>query len=156
MHIEEFKRAVGKFPTGVSVITTSKDGNLYGFTASSFVSVSLAPPLVSFCLDKYANSFPAFEACEFFSVSILADDQENLAKHFSHRLEDKFIGVKHHILLKSNTPIVDNCASYLECRQYKKLECGDHFIFVGEVISTIVDETKSPLLYYAKSFKSIL
>jgi flavin reductase (DIM6/NTAB) family NADH-FMN oxidoreductase RutF len=155
IHVEEFKKAVGKFPTGVCVITTAIDGLLWGFTANSFVSVSLAPPLVSFCLNKEAGSFEAFIHSKYFLVNILANDQQKIAEHFAVYSPDKFVNINYHLAYESKTPFIDGAASFIECKEFKKIECGDHFIFVGEVVKINVDESKSPLLYFAKSYGEI-
>jgi flavin reductase (DIM6/NTAB) family NADH-FMN oxidoreductase RutF len=155
IHVEEFKKAVGKFPTGVCVITTAVDGLLWGFTANSFVSVSLAPPLVSFCLNKEAGSFGAFIRSKYFLVNILASDQQKIAEHFAYSLPDKFANIDYQLALESKLPFIAGAASFIECKEFKKIECGDHFIFVGEVVKINVDENKSPLLYFAKSYREI-
>lgn len=152
---EEFKEAVGKFPTGVAIISTANNGNLWGFTANSFVSVSLSPPLVSFCLDKESGSFEAFSRAEYFAVSILANDQADIAKHFAHKSSDKFLNIDHKIMDFSGTPLVVGAVCFIECRKYNQFECGDHFIFVGEVMKTTINDKKSPLLYFAKTYQEM-
>lgn len=153
--IEEFKKAVGKFPTGVCVITTSFNDILWGFTANSFVSVSLAPPLVSFCLNKKAGSFDAFIGSKYFSISILSCNQQEMAKQFSRSIPDKFTNVDYQLGAESKTPLITGAASFIQCKKFKELECGDHFIFIGEVVQIAVDENKSPLLYFAKSYREM-
>lgn len=154
MQIEDFKKAVGKFPTGVCVITTSFNDTLWGFTANSFVSVSLVPPLVSFCLNKDAGSFKAFISSKYFAVNILASDQQEIAKHFSHSLSNKFVNVEY-TLSAEKTPCISGITSLIECKKVNALECGDHFIFIGEVVKINVDDNKSPLLYFAKTYREI-
>ncbi len=87
---ERFKQALSTLPTGVTIITTLYNNKLFGFTADSFTSVSLLPPLVSFCLDKQAFSMSAFTSSKYFAVSILAEDQEDISRHFSKFNTDKF------------------------------------------------------------------
>ncbi len=152
---EEFKAAVGKFPTGICVISTSFKGNMYGFTANSFASVSLSPALISFCLDKKSGSFQAFKNCDSFAVNILASDQPEISQHFATKREDKFKDIEHLISKASNLVLIKGAISTLECKKYNEFECGDHFIFVGEVIQASIDESKSPLLYYARSYKEV-
>ena len=97
MENEEFKAAVGKFPTGVTIISTSYDDKLWGFTANSFNSVSLEPRLISFCLNKEAGSFDVFRETSHFAVSILSSDQASLSTHFASRISDKFDSVIFHV-----------------------------------------------------------
>jgi len=155
VHNEEFKEAVGKFPTGVTVISTVDDNKLWGFTANSFVSVSLKPSLISFCLNIESGSFQAFNQAENFAISILASDQADISKHFAHKGIDKFSNIKHEVSNSSGVPLVTGAVCFIECKKYKQFECGDHMIFVGEVIKTKIDQTKFPLVYFAKSYKEI-
>ena len=152
MRSEEFKAAVGKFPTGVTVVSTSYGGKLWAFTANSFTSVSLEPRLISFCLDKAASSFKFFKKSSHFAVSILSSDQMALSIHFASHIRDKFHSIEYKIGEYSNAPLIKGAISYVECKKYNQFECGDHFIFVGEVKKIYIDETKSPLLYFAKSY----
>lgn len=149
---EEFKSAVGKFPTGVTVISTSHDNKLWGFTANSFVSVSLDPSLVSFCLNRESGSFKAFREAEYFAVNILASNQAGISKHFTRRGFDKFKNINYKISSFSNLPLISDAICIIECKKYKEFECGDHFIFVGEVMKTKIDDKKLPLLYFARSY----
>ena len=154
MQISEFKKAVGKFPTGVCVISTIFDEKLWGLTANSFVSVSLSPPLISFCLDKNSGSFVAFQNSDFFSVNILANDQEEISKHFAQSFADKFSGIDYD-LGQFNVPHIKGIVSLLECKKYSEVDGGDHVIFIGEVLKTQVDDSKLPMLYYARSYRDL-
>ncbi len=155
MQIKDFKKAVGKFPTGVCVITTSFNDVAWGFTANSFVSVSLVPPLVSFCLNKEAGSFKAFIGSRYFAVNILASDQQEVAKQFSHSLSNKFANIDYKLCMESQAPLITGAISLIECKKFKEFECGDHFVFIGEVVQINVDESKAPLLYFAKSYREM-
>lgn len=155
MQIEDFKKAVGKFPTGVCVITTSYNDLLWGFTANSFVSVSLAPPLVSFCLNKGAGSFKAFISSRYFAINILSNNQREIARQFSQSVSDKFADVDYILSAESQIPLIIGATSLIECKKFKQFECGDHYVFIGEVVKINVDESKTPLLYFAKSYREI-
>ncbi len=155
MQSKEFKEAVGKFPTGITVISTAYNNKLWGFTANSFVSVSLSPFLVSFCINKQAGSVEAFKSADHFAISVLSEDQSDISNHFASYKEDKFAEIRHDIGDASKVPLVFGAVSFIECKKYNMFECGDHFIFVGEVIATKVDKTKSPLLYFARSYLNI-
>lgn len=153
--MQEFKTAVGKFPTGVTVITTSMQDKFFGFTANTFTSVSLSPPLISFCLDKKAGSFKAFQQTHKFAISILAGDQEGISAHFASSHLDKFLDIEYKIGQLSNSPLISGAVCWLECSKYDQFECGDHYIFIGEVTYTQVNNSNSPLLYFAKSYQEI-
>ena len=152
MRSEEFKAAVGKFPTGITVVSTSYEGKLWAFTANSFTSVSLEPSLISFCLDKAATSFKIFKESPYFAISILSSDQADLSVHFASHLLNKFHSIKYKIGEYSNAPLINGATSFIECKKYDQFECGDHFIFVGEVKKIYIDKTKSPLLCFAKTY----
>lgn len=155
MQIEEFKKAVGKFPTGVTVISTNHGGKLSGFTANSFVSVSLDPQLVSFSLSKRAGSFEAFSSAEYFAVNILACDQAGVSKHFAHKSDNKFENIRYKLSKEKFLPLIDGAVCYIQCSRFRQFECGDHFMFIGEVIKAETDEKKSPLVYFAKSYREL-
>lgn len=150
-----FKKAVGSFPTGVTVISTCHNGKLCGFTANSFASVSLKPHLVSFCQDKDSGSFDAFKMAKYFAINILASDQEEISKHFAQTISEKFDNIDYEISDISGTPLIKNCISIIECVKYNQFLCGDHMIFVGQVINTNTKSEKSPLLYFNRSYKKI-
>lgn len=154
MQIEEFKKSVGKFPTGVTIISTLYNSMMWGFTANSFVSVSLTPSLVSFCLSKNSGSFLAFNNSNHFAISILASDQAFVAKHFATKISDKFSSIEYQAGF-FGSPLIQGSVCHIECSKYDQFECGDHVIFIGEVKQTKTDEKKLPLVYFAKSYQSI-
>ena len=128
-----FRKALGSFATGVTIVTTCADGERFGVTANSFNSVSLDPPLVLWSLAKSAASHAAFAAAPGFAVHILAADQQDLSNRFARKGADKFAGLS----LESGragVPLLAGCAARFECRTTYQYEGGDHIIFVGEVI----------------------
>src|SRR5580704_13841300 len=91
---EEFRRACGRFPTGVTIATVlDADGQPHGLTVSSFTSVSLEPPLVSICLGHAVSLIDTFRAAKFFGINVLADDQQSLSERFARKGYDRFEGV---------------------------------------------------------------
>jgi flavin reductase (DIM6/NTAB) family NADH-FMN oxidoreductase RutF len=152
---EIFKRAVGKFPTGVTIISTSYQNTFFGFTANSFTSVSLLPALISFCLDKSASCFHAFSQVGHFAISILAADQSNLSQHFAaplNNINSKFTNIDHEVGGVAGCPLIIGATCWLECKKYDQITCGDHDIFIGLVENTQINDHKSPLVYFAKSY----
>jgi len=129
----ELRNALGKFGTGVTVITTRRaDGELAGLTASSFNSVSLDPPLVLWSLSRASPSLPAFRDAAYFTVNVLAQEQAWLSQRFSTPQADKFAGVPWRPGL-GGAPVLDNCLAHFECRGHACHEGGDHLIMVGRV-----------------------
>jgi 3-hydroxy-9,10-secoandrosta-1,3,5(10)-triene-9,17-dione monooxygenase reductase component len=142
----EFRRALGRFATGVTIVTTrDAAGKDVGLTANSFSSVSLDPPMVLWSLSRRSLSLPAFMQAEHFAVHVLASDQDELASRFATRGADKFAGL---ILQRGQDDIalLADCAARFQCRSTIKHEGGDHVIFVGEVLH--FDHTERPPLIF--------
>lgn len=128
-----FRGALSQFATGVTVVTTiGLDGRPVGLTASSFNSVSLAPPLVLWSLSLRAASLPAFRLHTHYAVNVLAADQLEVARRFASRDIDRFAGVPYR-LGRGGAPVLDGCVAWFECSNRSRHEEGDHVIFVGEV-----------------------
>jgi len=139
-----FRGALGQFATGVTIITTravDPDGTpqLLGFTANSFNSVSLDPPLVLWSLSLTAASLAAFRDNSHYAVNVLASDQIELSRRFSTRssasttpASDRFEGIAWREGFRG-APILDGCCAWFECFNRSRYEEGDHVIFVGEV-----------------------
>jgi flavin reductase (DIM6/NTAB) family NADH-FMN oxidoreductase RutF len=131
----QFRDALAQFATGVTVIAVRRpDGRCTGFTASSFNSVSLDPPLVVWNLSRRAETLPAFEAAERYAINVLAHDQVELARRFAERGVDRFAGVAYR-LGAADAPLIEGCIAWFECRHHARHVVGDHILFVGEVES---------------------
>ena len=128
-----FRAALSQFATGVTVITTRlPDQSFLGITASSFNSVSLAPPLVLWSLAQTANSLPVFSGNSHYVINVLAADQVELAERFSKRVPNRFEGIDFE-LSYTGLPILKGVAAWFECHNRSRYPEGDHVIFVGEV-----------------------
>lgn len=129
----DFRRALGSFVTGVTIVTsTDDDGNPIGFTANSFTSVSLDPPLVLVCIGLQSSNIDSFRTAKAFAVNILSEEQKNAASIFATRGVDRFASVPWH---KSTmgVPVLDGAASWFECDTYDRIVAGDHLILIGKV-----------------------
>ena len=125
----EFKRALGNYPTGVTVITTLDENNKpVGLTANSFASVSIDPLLILWSLDKKSSLYNAFIQTSKFAINILAEDQENLCSLFASKIADRFSQCEWD-LSERQLPVFPGALSQLECEVYKKVDAGDHIIF---------------------------
>jgi flavin reductase (DIM6/NTAB) family NADH-FMN oxidoreductase RutF len=134
----QFRDALAEFATGVTIIATRDPAHpsvarYVGFTANSFNSVSLDPPLVSWCLSRHANTLPAFEQCERYTISVLAVDQGAIARRFAGTHADRFEGVPFR-LGWADAPLIDGAVAWFECRHFSRQPTGDHTLFVGEVV----------------------
>lgn len=140
----EFRNVVGKFPSGVTVITTTTDdGVVHGMTANGFISVSLDPPLVLVSVGKQTKMHERLMQNERYAVSVLRHDQEVVARHFAGRPSDDapaFSWVDGH-------PLIEGAISQIGCRMYARHEAGDHTLFVGEVEHASIADDALPLVF---------
>ncbi|RZF25231.1 flavin reductase [Paraburkholderia sp. UYCP14C] len=144
--IAEFRRALGAFVTGVTVVTTIQpDGSPRGFTANSFTSVSLDPPLILVCIAKTAASYAVFSDARRFAVSVLAEDQKNVSGVFASKAADKFAQVPWSTR-KTGAPVMDGAAASFDCTTHEVVDAGDHIILIGRVVD-FVQTSSSPLGY---------
>ncbi len=150
----ELRRVMGHFATGVTVITTRDiDGKPYGLTANSLCSVSLDPPLLLVCVDKRAESHPAFERSGVFAVNILGLGHEELSRRFAVSGGDKFVDVGHRSG-SSGAPLLDGALGFVECRIVAVHEAGDHTIFIGEV-EHLEAEGGDPLVFFRGKYRRL-
>jgi flavin reductase (DIM6/NTAB) family NADH-FMN oxidoreductase RutF len=141
-----FRQALGAFPTGVTIVSTlQEDGQPRGFTANSFTSVSLEPPLVLVCIGKTASSYPVFSAAPHFSVSVLAENQKDVSSLFASKSPDKFSTARWHPG-PVGSPVIEGAAAWFDCRRHQVVDAGDHIILIGEVMG-FSHSNASPLGY---------
>ena len=129
------RRALGCFVTGVTVVTAGDaDGGPHGFTANSFTSVSLDPPLVLVCVGREVEGLEVYRECEGFAVNVLAESQRAISETFAADRPDRFAGVPWRVG-KYGAPILDDCIACLECASWQRIEAGDHLILIGRVLA---------------------
>ena len=142
----ELRRALGRFATGVTVVTTvGADRAPVGLTANSFSSVSLDPPLILWSLANDATSLDAFKQAEWFAVNVLGSHQQNLSNQFASKGIEKFGGVDYEEGLGGCPVLIDSLACF-ECTVYDRVLAGDHTIFLGKV-ERLTHREGVPLLY---------
>lgn len=130
---KELRSAFGSFMTGVTVVTTvDADGNCRGFTANSFTSVSLDPPLLAICVANAAHSADEFRHADGFAVNILGSNQIEVSNLFASKRADKF-AVSKWTAGPAGHPVLDGVVTWFDCVTDKIVEAGDHFIMIGEV-----------------------
>jgi len=131
---QSLRRAFGSFMTGVTVVTaTDANGNQVGFTANSFTSVSIDPPLLLVCPGKHLNTFEVFESVTHFAVSVLAEGQESVSNTFASEVEDRFAEISWTKDI-NGTPLIDNVCATFSCSVHQRLIAGDHMVLIGEVL----------------------
>ncbi len=152
---DSFRSVLGRFASGVTVVTTRDDeGRDYGMTVSAFSALSLTPPLVLCCIDRQAAMHEVLGRTQQFTVNILASPQEALSRRFSDLdAQERFEGIGFS-RGPSGAPILDDVLAYLECRLVRQLDGGDHGIFVGEVETAVTQELR-PLLYYRGGYAEL-
>jgi len=142
-----FRRTLGMFATGITVITArAKDGSLIGLTVSSFNSVSLNPPLIVWSLANTSTVRAVLEDCAYYAVNVLADDQEAISNLFASKAADRFAGVDWEPGL-GGAPVLAGCCAVFEVRNTLRYPGGDHLIFVGEV-ERCDRADRAPLLFF--------
>lgn len=155
---EEFRRTLGAFATGVTVITTHGAADAYGMTANAFSSVSLDPPLVLVCVISGTHGADTIERNAVFAVNILRDDQEALSRYFASRDRPGgragFAAVPHTTAV-TGSPILNEAGGFLDCRLVDSHEAGDHVIFIGEVVALGVDPDSAPLLFHHGRYRLV-
>ncbi len=148
----DFRNAMARFASGVTVVTThDAAGKPVAFTASAFSSLSLDPPLILVCLDRKADSFPAFHEAGHFTVSILAAHQAEHGMRFATKSADKFAGVTVDSGEVTGIPLIPEALVHLECRTHQHLDGGDHVIIIGEVLRAQSND-QEPLLHFNRKF----
>ncbi|NHD19344.1 MULTISPECIES: flavin reductase family protein [unclassified Actinopolyspora] len=151
---QRFRDALARFPSGVTVVTTrDQHGQPYGLTASAFTSVSLDPPLVSFCLAHSAACHPVFAGSDAFTVNVLAVQDTDLALRFARQGEDKFADKRMHGT-REGAPTVADALAVLDCSVYARHPAGDHTILLGEVQQAQVRDG-DPLVLWGKTFQRV-
>jgi len=155
MHLidpNDFKEAMGSFPSGVVIATTLDEaGRPWGFTASAFSSVSLKPPLVLLCLAKSADCYSSFAAACVFAVNILRQEDEALARLFATRGADKFASDEFRPG-DHGLPVMRNAVASLVCRRYADYDGGDHRIIVGQVESLQLGAAVNAMVYFRSRY----
>ena len=151
----EFRRVLGHFPTGVTVVAAVCDGDPVGVAIGSFGSVSLEPPLVMFCPGRSSTSWPAIERSGGFCVNVLADDQAELSTLFAGRDPDKFAAVPWSTRA-TGSPVIDGCLAWIDCTIETVHEAGDHWIVVGRVADLGVGRPDAgPLIFLKGGYGSV-
>src|ERR1700754_1782980 len=142
---------MGRFCTGLAVITAADADGPHGMLVQSLTSVSLDPPLVLFCPQKTSTSWPRIRATESFGVNILSAAQHHLCLSFATSGVNKFDGVEWQPH-DSGAPVLAGHLAYLDCRIHAVHDAGDHEIVVGLVEDMVSSDMDDPLLFYRGRF----
>jgi 3-hydroxy-9,10-secoandrosta-1,3,5(10)-triene-9,17-dione monooxygenase reductase component len=143
----DFREVLGRFATGVTVVTSLSNGRPVGMTAQSFASVSLSPPMVLFCPAKTSRAWPLMAEAGFFCVNFLAEDQEELSVRMATKADEKFEGVAWSPS-KSGAPLLDGVLGHVDCTVHAVHDAGDHYVVIARVQALELGDDGAPLLYY--------
>jgi len=154
----EFRKALGCFATGITVITLDSDDEVHGMTANAFTSVSLDPMLVLVCVDQHARTHAHLHAKKRFGVNILGESQRAISEYYArptrtHDRASEEAGAEFE-RTKHGTPVLCGALAYLECRLHTAQDAGDHTIFIAEVEEVVVREG-DPLLFFHSKYRKI-
>ena len=152
----DFRKALGCFATGVTVVTTLNEQNApVGVTVNAFTSVSLDPPLVAFCLGRNSALFDVFLQAEHFVINILAADQQGVSNHFASRQYQTDWSEIKQAATACGVPALAGAVAHIECRRENVLDGGDHAILLGRVGGLYVSDEEKPLLYFRGRYGEI-
>jgi len=150
----QFRQLLGRFATGVTVLTTrSPKGQPIGMTASSVASVSLDPPLVLVSVEKTHDMHAALEAGTHFVLNILSAEQEAVSRRFAGEETDRFLGVSYHEN-ERGIAVIDGVVAHIECEKRTAVPGGDHTVFIGLVVGGDATDRR-PLLYYRGGYAGL-
>ena len=154
----EFRKAMGCFATGVTIITVDLDGEVHGMTANAFASVSLDPMLVLVCVDHTTRTHAHLHAKKRFGINVLCEDHRGISEYYARPERDhdnaeveagaRFDRTAH------GTPVLQGALAYLECRLHSAQVAGDHTIFIAEVEDVVVRDGK-PLLFFRGKYRNV-
>lgn len=147
-----FRRTLGSYPTGVTIITADHPDGPVGLAVGTFTSVSLDPPLIAFLPDKGSSSFPKIQEAGSFCANILAADQLDVCKTFAARGTDKYASIGWHAGV-TGSPILDGALAWIDCDIDRIDEAGDHWFVVGRVRELLVArDDVGPLLFFRGAY----
>ncbi len=146
-----FRKAMGKFATGITVVTFKSDGELKGITVNAFMSVSLNPKLILISIDENSSSYPKILNASRFGVSILREDQKDISMIFAKQKkadrEIEYVDI-------DGIPVIKDSLAMLSCRVQDKIKAGDHMLFIAEVTGLQVNEGE-PILYFGSQYRQL-
>ncbi len=154
----EFRKAMGAFATGVTIITVDLDGEVHGMTANAFTSVSLDPMLVLVCVDHSTRTHAHLHAKKRFGINVLCEEQRAISEYYarperSHDDAEAEAGARFD-RTQHGTPLLHGALAYLECRLQSAEEAGDHTIFIAEVEDVVLREG-DPLLFFRGRYRKL-
>jgi flavin reductase (DIM6/NTAB) family NADH-FMN oxidoreductase RutF len=151
----DMRNALGRFATGVCVITTTtEDQRAVAMTANSFSSVSLDPALVLWSLQSNSDVYPDFATPRYFAINVLAKEQQDLSNQYAKK-GDHLLDASHYRVGKYGSPVVRDALVTFECELETTHAGGDHLIIVGRVLNMVSRPSGEPLLFFAGGYREL-
>jgi flavin reductase (DIM6/NTAB) family NADH-FMN oxidoreductase RutF len=151
LRAHRFRRVLGRVPTGVVLVTAWTGDGPVGMAVNSFTSVSLDPPLVSFCAASSSATWPRIRSVEAFSVNVLGEHHAEVSRRFAQKGVDRFAGLGHRPGV-TGAPVLDGVAAHLDCELHAVHRAGDHVIVLGHVVHLDADEDVRPLVFHGGDY----
>jgi len=146
-----FRDAMGRFATGITIVTMDDEGKDRGMTVNAFMSISLEPKLIAISIDHTASMYDKLMKADTFGVSVLKDNQQDYSMIFARQKEaDGPIPFEY----LDGVPVIENSLAALSCKVYKKVEAGDHTIILGEVTELKI-ESGEPVIFYGGKYRNL-
>ncbi|SMQ64365.1 NADH-FMN oxidoreductase RutF, flavin reductase (DIM6/NTAB) family [Bacillus sp. OV166] len=152
MDDRQFRSAMGKFATGVTVIATEVEGDVHGMTANAFMSVSLDPKLIVISIGEKAKILNKIKESKIFTVNILAADQQELSMIFAGQLKEHKEVVFDRL---DGKPVLSGAVAQVACEVSAEHVEGDHTLFIGKVTDIHLEDTE-PLIFYNGKYRSLV
>jgi len=150
MSKQQFREAMSKFATGITIVTSEFDVKIQAMTANAFMSVSLEPQLITISLDSKTNFYRNAEKIKRFGVSILREEQQEISMIFAKQIDKEYTDFS----TLDNLPVINNALTTLACTVVNTVEAGDHLLLIAEVDDIIVDDG-NPLIFYDSRYNRI-
>lgn len=150
----ELRRVFGRYPTGVAVLAAVVDGRPHGLAASSFVPVSLDPPLVSVCVACTSTTWPVLKRASRFGISVLAAGQESIGRQLGSRATDRFAGLDWNATADGAVSIA-GAAAWFACSLHRTVSAGDHDIVLFALHAHQAADDAGALVFHASSYRNL-
>ena len=151
----KFRDVLGRYASGVTVVTTVSNGEPIGMTCQSFMSVSLTPPIVMFSPAKTSRAWPRIQASGRFAVNFLGEGHQDLSNTMASRGTDKFADVDWDPAPVTGSPLFPGTVGYVDCSIHAVYEAGDHFLVLGLVEDLQLSDDSAPLLYFQGKYRGL-
>ncbi|ONH25954.1 flavin reductase family protein [Pseudofrankia asymbiotica] len=156
--VPSFTAVLGRFASGITIISSTADGRPVGLTCQSFFSLSVDPPMIAFSVARTSTSYPVIRRAGSFVVNVLSADQRAVSAAMGRRDADKWSDVRWERAARTGHPVIDGSLAHLECELAAEYDGGDHVIVTAHVVGLghATHETARPLLYYRSRYHGLV